>query len=101
MPDQTLPSALAPGGAAVVTGAASGIGLAAARKLAGLGLNVMLADLPGDALDGAVELAREDARDGARVQATPCDVSDRSAVQHLAAESFDAFGVINVLMNNA
>jgi NAD(P)-dependent dehydrogenase (short-subunit alcohol dehydrogenase family) len=35
------------------------------------------------------------------VQATPCDVADRAAVEHLAAAAFDAFGVVHVLMNNA
>jgi len=105
MPEQpqsaSLPSALAAGGAAVVTGAASGIGLAAARRFAGLGLNVMLADLPGDALERAAEALRAAARAGARIVATPCDVADRSAVERLAAASFDAFGAVNVLMNNA
>ena len=45
--------AIAPGRAAVITGAASGIGLAAARRLAGLGMKVVLADLPGEALERA------------------------------------------------
>jgi NAD(P)-dependent dehydrogenase (short-subunit alcohol dehydrogenase family) len=43
---------------AVVTGAASGIGLAAAKRFAGLGMHVVLADLPGERLDKA---ARETA----------------------------------------
>jgi NAD(P)-dependent dehydrogenase (short-subunit alcohol dehydrogenase family) len=93
--------ALAPGGGAVVTGAASGIGLAAARRFAGLGLNVMLADLPGEALDRAAAVVREHAAYGVQVRATPCDVADRDAVARLADASFEAFGAVNVLMNNA
>ena len=96
-----LPAAFTPGGSAVVTGAASGIGLAAARRFAGLGLNVMLADLAGDALDEAADAVRAEAKAGAHVAATPCDVADRSAVEALALASFEAFGAINVLMNNA
>ena len=105
MTDQTknvaLPAAFASGGSAVITGAASGIGLAAARRFAGLGLNVMLADLAGDALDRAAEKVRAEAKGGARVVATPCDVADRAAVERLASASVAAFGAVNVLMNNA
>jgi NAD(P)-dependent dehydrogenase (short-subunit alcohol dehydrogenase family) len=108
MPDQTPSSpatphrpALAPGGAAVITGAASGIGLAAARRFASLGLHVMLADLPGPALHQAGEAVRADARKGVRILSMPCDVSDRDAVGKLARTCFDAFGTVNVLMNNA
>jgi NAD(P)-dependent dehydrogenase (short-subunit alcohol dehydrogenase family) len=93
--------ALAPGGAAVVTGAASGIGLAAAHRFAALGLHVMLADLGDERLDKAAASVRGGAPAGVKVLAQPCDVSDEAAVQRLAAATFEAFGAVNVLMNNA
>ncbi len=84
-----------------MTGAASGIGLAAARRFAALGLNVMLADLPGDALHRAGEQVRASAAAGVRILSMPCDVADRGAVEKLAKTCFQAFGTVNVLMNNA
>ena len=94
--------AIAPGRAAVITGAASGIGLAAAKRLAGLGMKVVLADLPGEALERAaaevVALARGGAPD---VCAVAVDVSRLEDLTRLKEEAFDAFGDVAVLMNNA
>jgi NAD(P)-dependent dehydrogenase (short-subunit alcohol dehydrogenase family) len=104
MTDETpsaLPPAFEPGGAAVITGGASGIGLAAGRRFAAMGLNVMIADLPGPALHQAGEAVKAVAAGGARVVSAPCDVSDRAAVDRLAASAFKGFGTVNVLMNNA
>ena len=51
--------ALQAGHCAVITGGASGIGLAAAKRFAAMGLNVVIADLSGDRLDAAAaEVAR-------------------------------------------
>ena len=91
--------AIEPGGVAVVTGAASGIGLAAARRFAALGLKVCLADLDGPPLENA---AREIAAvtDAAGVRAVSTDVSRPDDVARLKAAA-DELGPVSVLMNNA
>jgi len=79
---------------AVITGGASGIGLAVAKQLAAKGTRVMLVDLPGDKLDeaaGSIE--------GALAQA--CDVSDLGQVQALADAAFAQLGSVELLFNNA
>jgi len=87
-----LHPALAPGKVAVVTGAASGIGLAAARRFVALGMRVCVADR-----DEA--LLSETA--GADVDASVVDVSDRASVAAFAARVRERFGPVSVLMNNA
>jgi NAD(P)-dependent dehydrogenase (short-subunit alcohol dehydrogenase family) len=94
--------AIAAGRVAVVTGAASGIGQAAARQLAGLGLRIVLADRPGAALDRAAAAVAELAADGAAaVRAVATDVGRFGEVERLRDEALAAFGEVALLMNNA
>jgi NAD(P)-dependent dehydrogenase (short-subunit alcohol dehydrogenase family) len=88
--------ALAEGRAAVITGGASGIGLAAAKRFAALGMKICLADLSQEALDQAVEQLS-----GATIVTVPTDVSRWEDVQRLKDRAYAAFGEVAVLMNNA
>ncbi|MCB4455688.1 SDR family NAD(P)-dependent oxidoreductase [Leisingera sp. McT4-56] len=92
--------AIAAGGLAVVTGGASGVGFAAAERFAQAGLGVVLADLPGEALDQAAEKLRGQVKQGAPVLAVPVDVSKAEDLTALADAAFGA-GEVAVLMNNA
>ena len=93
--------ALAAGRVAVVTGAASGIGLAASAKFAALGLRVCMADLNGEALEAAAAKVRATAARPDSVRSFKVDVSDLDDVRRLKASVYDAFGEVAVLMNNA
>ncbi|WGF88200.1 SDR family NAD(P)-dependent oxidoreductase [Marinivivus vitaminiproducens] len=94
--------ALSPGNVAVVTGAASGIGLAAANRFAAAGLKVVLVDRPGPRLDeAAARVAEAGTGDAPSVQAEPADVSDRADLVRLERQVRERFGRIDVLMNNA
>ena len=83
---------------AVVTGAASGIGLALAERFAAEGMKVVMADIEASALATASEGLR---RQGAAVRATRVDVSRPEDVERLAAETYEAFGAAHVVCNNA
>src|SRR5215831_10919765 len=87
------------GRTAVVTGAASGIGLGLARTFARHGMSVVLCDIRGDRLDAA--LAEVRALGGAGAIAVPTDVSDRASVQGAASRAVEEFGALHVACNNA
>ena len=81
---------------AVITGGASGIGLAAAKRFAAIGMKLVLADLRQDALDrAAAQLS------GAELVTVPTDVSKVDEVNRLKDRAYAAFGAVDVLMNNA
>jgi NAD(P)-dependent dehydrogenase (short-subunit alcohol dehydrogenase family) len=102
MPAETIGAVLAPGRGAVITGGASGIGLATARRLTALGMRVCIADLDRAALQAASEELAGLARGGAKdVLAVEADVSATSDVDGLAETAFGGFGDIAFLMNNA
>jgi NAD(P)-dependent dehydrogenase (short-subunit alcohol dehydrogenase family) len=89
---------LGPGNVAVVTGGASGIGLALARALLGEGLSVVIADVEADALANA-ETELTDA--GGTVSGVVTDVTDPDSVTRLADTTYERFGACDVLCNNA
>jgi len=94
--------AFAPGRVAVITGAASGIGLAAAKRCAGFGMKLVLADLGGAMLDKAAEEVGTIAKGGAAdVRAIATDVSVLADVQRLKQLAYQKFGEVALLMNNA
>jgi NAD(P)-dependent dehydrogenase (short-subunit alcohol dehydrogenase family) len=81
---------------AVITGGASGIGLAAAKRFASIGMRLVLADLSQDALDrAAAQLS------GTELVTVPTDVSKIDEVNRLKDRAYAAFGAVDVLMNNA
>lgn len=86
------------GKVALVTGAASGLGLAAATKFAESGASVMLADWNGDAAKSAAEslVSR-----GLKAKSTRCDVSDDSQVEAMVSHTVAEFGRLDVAYNNA
>jgi NAD(P)-dependent dehydrogenase (short-subunit alcohol dehydrogenase family) len=99
---ETIAAALNAGGTAVITGGASGIGLATAKKLAARGLKVVIADREGAALYQAIrDLAALAAGGEDEVMAFACDVSRKDDVARLAEASWEKFGDVSFLMNNA
>ncbi len=86
------------GKVAVVTGAASGIGLAMAEKFAAEGMQVVMADIEPEALSISAEGLK---RKGGAVMASRVDVTKPEQLEALAKQTVDSFGGVHVLCNNA
>lgn len=86
------------GKVAVVTGAASGIGLALAERFAAEGMKVVLADVETAALESAHASVRAKGADAIAVRT---DVMREEAVRRLADAAFEKFGNVHILCNNA
>jgi NAD(P)-dependent dehydrogenase (short-subunit alcohol dehydrogenase family) len=84
---------------AVITGGASGIGLATATALARRGTHVVLVDREAGALPAAARAVAAAGR--VRVETRVCDVADFAAMRALAADVVQAFGGVHILFNNA
>ena len=82
----------------VITGGASGIGLATATALAARGMKLVLADVEADPLDAAVAGLTDT---GAEAIGVVTDVADLDAVQSLADQTWSAFGGAHFVFNNA
>src|SRR5919202_2041919 len=92
MPETSSPRGLA-GRVAIVTGAASGIGLASATELAAHGARVMMADINAAGAQAAASV------EGARFRRT--DLSAREECYALVTETVAEFGRLDILVNNA
>ncbi len=86
------------GKVAFITGGAAGIGLAMARAFGREGMSVMLADIEGETLKGAVEELRASQ---VRAEGVVCDVTSRDSLRAAALETIARFGKVHVVCNNA
>jgi NAD(P)-dependent dehydrogenase (short-subunit alcohol dehydrogenase family) len=92
--------AFSSGRVAVITGAAAGIGLAAARRMLSFGMKVALADNDAAELEAVVEELRAEAGPEALL-ALPTDVSRLPDLERLRDTTWERLGPVSVLMNNA
>lgn len=86
------------GKTAIVTGASSGLGVTMAEALADAGANVVIAARRVENLEA---LAAKIEGAGGKAMAYRCDVGDSASVRELVAAAWDAFGRVDVLVNNA
>ncbi len=92
-------SAFQPNAVAVITGGASGIGLATAQRLAAMGLRLVIVDVREALLEPAAEQLRQ--LGAPEVMASSTDVSDRESLVELETLVAERFGGADILMNNA
>ena len=83
---------------AVITGAASGIGRGMAERFAAEGMTVVLADIEEEPL---AKLEQDLCAKGVNVLAICTDVSNANDVEDLAGQTYDAYGAVHILCNNA
>lgn len=93
-----MPEWLKAGNTAVITGAANGIGLAAAKRLLVSGMNVLIADINDEAMNEALDTLPGV---GGEVVGALCDVSDFEQVTKLKETAYREFGEVHCVMNNA
>src|SRR5690242_8894473 len=86
------------GRVAIVTGGANGLGAAQAAGFARAGAAVAIADIDGD---GATRLAGDLQAHGGRALALTVDVGDEAQVRSMVERTVDAFGRLDILVNNA
>jgi len=87
------------GKAALITGAASGIGLATAKRLGSEGANVLIADL--DLAKGEAAAAEAKQAGAPDVLAAACNVAEEAAVENAVEAAIERFGKIDIIVNNA
>jgi NAD(P)-dependent dehydrogenase (short-subunit alcohol dehydrogenase family) len=95
---RTRPPAVAPGHVAVITGGASGIGLAVAEALIAEQMSVVLADIDAPKLRGVDARLSED---GASVTTMVCNTTAEAEVNSLIEFALERFGAVHVMFNNA
>jgi len=86
------------GRTAVITGGASGIGLAVAERLATERMNLVLADIEAPALS---QVVADFESQGVEILGVETDVSDRASVLAMRDQAIDRFGTVEILFNNA
>ncbi|MEM6381044.1 MAG: SDR family NAD(P)-dependent oxidoreductase [Pseudomonadota bacterium] len=91
--------AFTPDSVALVTGGASGIGLATATQFAEMGMRLVVVDRAADKLDATDQALRQ--AGAADVVTASTDISDREQIEALEKQVADMFGGVDILMNNA
>lgn len=86
------------GGVAVITGAGAGIGMGFARRLAAVGMTVIVTDVSGERAD---KVAEQICASGGKAEAMVVDVSQPAELDRLAKVVFEKHGAVRVLVNNA